>query len=397
MSDCPVVDFDPFADEMLLDPFDAYEDIRAISPVVKLRQYDCWAVLDYDLIIEVLNDYSRFSSAAGVGIENLDQVEAWRPKSIILETDPPEHDRARRVLTQVLSKPAMEKMRADFSNAASQIVDEVAKHGEIDGVADLAERFPMAVFPDALGIVQEGRENLLPWGAMVFNSHGPRNRHWHESMRDVERVKAWIMKQCARDALEAGGLGSRVYEAADSQEITEDEAGMLVRALLSAGLDTTINGIASTLYCFARFSDQWTLLQQNPSLVRSALNEVLRFEGAVTNFFRTTTADTTLAGYTIPAREKVLVLFAAGNRDPKRWDRPTEFLVERDARQHVGFGAGVHKCVGQMVARLEVEIVLTAVLEHVEKIELAGSPKIRLNNTLRGLESLPLRLTRKAA
>ncbi len=389
---CAEVDFDPYADDMLEDPFSAYEELRSLSPVIKLKKYDCWAVLDYDPIVEVLNDPQRFSSAAGVGIDNFNKVEPWRPKSIILETDPPEHDRARRVLTRVLSRPAMEKMRVDFTAAARSLIDEVASLGEIDGVSDLAERFPLSVFPDAVGLVKDGRDNLLPYGMMVFNSHGPRNRHREESMQGAESVTEWVLNQCSRAALAPGGLGSQVYEAVETGEITEHEAGMLVRSLLSAGLDTTMNGIASALYCFASFPEQWQVLRENPKLVRSAIDEVLRFQGAVTNFFRTTTKDVTLAGVSIPAGEKVLVLFAAGNRDPKRWDTPTEFRVERDARGHLGFGSGVHRCVGQMVARLELEIVLTALLEKVERFELTGEPTIRLNNSLRGLATLPLRL-----
>lgn len=394
---CPEVAFDPYSDDVLDDPFAAYEELRELSPVVKLKKYDCWAVLDYEPIVEVLNDHERFSSAAGVGFDNYNKVEPWRPKSIILETDPPEHDRARRVLTRVLSRPAIEKMRLDFAHAAKSLVAEVAAQGEIDGVGDLAERFPLSVFPDAVGVVQEGRENLLPFGALVFNAQGPRNRLWHESMRDVEATMAWIMAQCARESLAPSGLGRQIYESADAGEITEHEAGMLVRSLLSAGLDTTVNGISSALYCFASFPEQWHALRENPKLVRSAIDEVLRYQGAVTNFYRTTTQDVTLAGVSIPAGEKVLVLFAAGNRDPKRWDNSTEFRVERDARGHLGFGSGVHRCVGQMVARLELEIVLASLLEKVVRIELNGEPKIRLNNSLRGMETLPLRLITQAS
>lgn len=389
-TNCPEVDFDPWADDMLKDPFSSYEKLRAISPVVKLRKYGCWAVLDYDPIVEALNDHERFSSAAGVGIDNFSKVKPWRPKSIILETDPPEHDRARRVLTRVLSLPAMEKLRADFTVAARSIVGGVVARGNFDGVSDLAERFPLAVFPDAVGLGKEGRENLLPYGMMVFNAQGPRNEVWTTSMRNADAVTAWIMGQCSREALAPGSLGSTVYEAADTGEITEHEAGMLVRSLLSAGLDTTINGIASALFCFSAFPKQWQLLREKPNLVRSAINEVLRFQGAVMNFFRTTTQDVALAGVPIPAGEKLLVLFAAGNRDPKRWESPDEFLIERDARGHLGFGWGVHKCVGQMVARIELEIVLAALLDRVERLELTGEPKTRLNNSLRGFESVPL-------
>lgn len=386
------VEFDPYSDESLRDPFAAYEQVRSVGPVVKLKKYDCWAVLDYDPIVEVLNDHERFSSAAGVGIDNFNKVEPWRPKSIILETDPPDHDRARRALTRVLSRPAMEKMRADFTRSAQSLIDEVVAQRHIDGVSDLAERFPLSVFPDAVGLVKEGRENLLTYGTMVFNAQGPRNTVWDASMQNAETVTEWIMHQCSRESLVHDGLGRQVYEAVDRGELSEQEAGMLVRSLLSAGLDTTINGIASALYCFAAFPQQWQLLRERPELARTAINEVLRFQGAVINFYRTTTRDVTLAGVPIPAGEKVLVLFAAGNRDRKRWEDADEFKIDRDARAHLGFGAGVHKCVGQMVARLELEIVLSALLSKVQKIQLAGAPKMRLNNSLRGLESLPLEL-----
>ena len=389
--ECPTVDFDPYSDAMLRDPFAAYESVRALGPVVRLNKYDCWAVFDYDLINEVLQDPDQYSSAAGVGVTNYHVEKPWHPKSIILETDPPEHDRARDVLSRVLSRLAMEKMRQDFAAIAEVLVSEVVAKGDIDAVPELAEKFPLSVFPDALGLVREGRENLLPWGSIIFNSHGPKNHLWHAAIEDVETRRPWIMQQCLRQSLDRGGLGSAVYEAVDSGEISESEAGMLVRSLLSAGLDTTVNGIAAALYCFAAYPDQWQLLREKPRLVRGAINEVLRYQGAVLNFFRTTTTAVTLGGVKIPEKQKVLVLFAAGNRDPKKWGDPENFRIERNASDHLGFGAGVHKCVGQMVARLEIEIILDALLQTVERMEHRGEPKIRLNNSLRGFSKLPIR------
>ncbi len=111
------------------------------------------------------------------------------------------------------------------------------------------------------------------------------------------------------------------------------------------------------------------------------------------NFFRTTTREVNLGGYLIPANEKVLVMFAAGNRDPKRWRDAATFDICRETKGHLGFGGGVHTCVGQMVARLEAELVLAELVQRVEHIELAGPPVRRLNNALRGLASLPLRVS----
>lgn len=389
---CPEVDFDPFSDAMLDDPFPTYEELRALGPLVKLRKYDCYAVLDFDALTTVLNDWQTFSSAAGVGLNNYLRDKPWRPKSIILEVDPPDHDVTRRVLNRVLSRPAMEKMRQTFAVEAAALVDALVNKGEFDGIKELAEVYPLKVFPDAVGLNKVGRENLLAYGALAFNATCPHNHLFAASMRGADQVIAWIMSQCERSALTPDGLGAQTFAAVDRGEVSEAEAGMLVRSLLSAGVDTTINGLGNALYCFARFPQQWQALKQRPELARSAIDEILRYEGAVMNFFRTTTRDTILGGYELPRHQKVLVPFAAGNRDPKRWSDADKFDITREAKGHLGFGGGVHTCVGQMVARLEVELILAELLKRVDRLEMTGQPLRRLNNALRGLASLPLRV-----
>ncbi len=387
---CPVSDWDPFSDAALADPFTAYEELRKLAPIVYLQKYDCLAVLDFDAMAEVLNDWETYSSAAGVGLANFNTDPPWRPKSIILEVDPPEHDLARRVLNRVLCRPTMEKMRENFSVEAERLVASLITQKEFDGVKELAEVYPLMVFPDAVGLAREGRENLLLYGSMVFNAAYTGNRHFEEAAENSEQTVAWILKQCARDALSKDGLGAQTYAAADKGEISEEEAGMLVRSLLSAGVDTTVNAIGSALYCFGRFPRQWEILKENPDLARGVIDEVLRLEGGVINFFRTTTQESDLCGYLLPANTKVLVLFSAANRDPKHWQTPEKFDIQRDSRDHLGFGGGIHKCVGQMVARLEMELILTELVKNVSKLEIIGEPVRRLNNGLRGLDSLPL-------
>ncbi len=389
---CPVVGFDPFSDAMLDDPFTAYEELRALAPVVKLERHGCYMAVDYEALNTVLTDWEHFSSAHGVGLNNYLINKPWRPKSIILEVDPPDHTVTRRVLNRVLSRPAMEKMRQTFALEAAALVEALVARGEFDGVKDLAEVYPLKVFPDAVGLNKVGRENLVAYGALAFNATCPTNHLFEESMQGSEQVIAWIMSQCTRAALTPDGLGAHTFAAVERGEVNEAEAGMLVRSLLSAGVDTTINGLGNALYCFARHPAEWRLLRAKPELARSAIDEILRFEGAVMNFFRTTTAPVTLAGYHIPQHEKILVPFAAGNRDPKRWVHADKFDIARDTKGHLGFGGGVHLCVGQMVARLEVELILAELLKRVENIELAGTPVRRLNNALRGLASLPLRV-----
>src|SRR5262249_19575820 len=156
------------------------------------------------------------------------------------------------------------------------------------------------------------------------------------------------------------------------------------RSLLSAGLDTTVYGLGNALFALATHPDAWAQLRDQPELARHAFEESLRLESTVQTFFRTTTTATELGGVELPADAKILLFLGAANRDPRRWERPDQFDITRKPTGHVAFGYGIHSCVGQMIARLEGEIVLKALAERVERLELAAPPVRRLNNTLRG-------------
>jgi len=203
------------------------------------------------------------------------------------------------------------------------------------------------------------------------------------------------MQRCSRAALRPGSLGAEVYKHADSGDVTEAEAALLVRSFLSAGIDTTVCALGNALLCFAENPAEWQKLRQDPSKVRQAFEEVMRFETPFQCYFRTTTRATEFAGVTIDNEEKIYVSIAAANRDPRRWPEPTRFDIARKTPGHVGFGAGIHACVGQMMARLEVEMMLVAMLERVASIEIDGKPERLLHNTLRAVTKLPVHMTRQ--
>lgn len=165
---------------------------------------------------------------------------------------------------------------------------------------------------------------------------------------------------------------------------------MLVRSLLSAGLDTTICSIACALVCFARFPDQWDRVRADPGIARNAFDEVVRFESPVQTFFRTVAKPVTIGDIELPDGAKVLMFFASANRDPRKWDDPDVFDVTRKTGPHVGFGAGIHRCVGEMLSKLEGEILIRALARRVARFELTAEPVPLYNNTLRGYENIPL-------
>jgi cytochrome P450 len=388
----PVSTADPFSHGFLRDPYPHHEALREAGPVVWLERYGIWAMARHEQVRDALTDWQTYCSSAGVGLSDFRKEPPWRPPSIILQADPPLHTRTRAVLTRILSPAAIKALRDTFEREAEKLIARLVGQREFDGVADLAEAYPLKVFPDAVGISEEGRENLLPYGSMVFNSFGPRNDLFDLAMANAGPVRDWIMSKCSRAALAPGGLGMQIFEAVDAGELTEDEAGMLVRSFLSAGIDTTVYGLGNALYCMARYPGQWKVLRENPNLIRGAFEEVLRFEAPVQSFFRTTTRDVEVGGVRLGDGEKVLLLFAAANRDPRRWDRPDTFDVTRRAAGHMTFGTGIHGCVGQAVARLETEAILTALAKRVASFELRGEPERRLNNTLRGFDTMPLRV-----
>lgn len=391
-AECPVLGVDPYSRENLMDPSALHAQLRDAGPVVRLARYECWAMARFAEVHAAMNDWQTYSSASGVGLDDFRKTKPWRPPSILLEVDPPLHTQTRSVMSRVMSPAAMRQKRVEWQEKADRLVDDLVARGTFDAISDLANVFPLRVFPDAVGLGPEGRENLLPYGNMVFNSFGPRNEVFLESVADAQPVVQWIMDQCRRDMLTPGGFGAQVFEAMDRGEIDETQAPILVRSMLTAGLDTTIIGIGSMVHAFALFPDQWRLLRDTPALLRPAFDEVVRWASPVQTFFRTTTRDVHVDGVTIPEGEKVLMFLGAANRDPRKWERPDDLDIRRATTGHVGFGTGIHGCVGQMVARMEADVVMTAMIKRIRAIEIVGEPVRHLNNTLRSLASLPVRV-----
>ena len=389
----PSLDIDPFCTAFFDDPFPAHAAMRDAGPVVYLPRYDIHAVARHDEVRDMLMDWGSFTSARGVGISDFAKEKPWRLPSLLLEADPPLHDRTRKLMDKVLSPAAVRGLRAAFAVAADALIDDLLTRGSFDAVRDLAEAYPLTVFPDAVGMPAENRRFLLPYGNMVFNSFGPRNALFEAAVADAEPVLAWVQAQSRRDALSATGFGAAIHAAADDGDVSVAEAEVLVRSLLTAGVDTTVNGLCAAVYCLARFPLAFAQLRADPSLARSAFEEAVRLESPVQTFFRTSTRDVTIGEETIPEGSKVLMFLGAANRDPRRWERADEYDIARRNAGHVGFGTGIHGCVGAVLARLEGELVLAALARKVGSIEIVGEPRRRYNNTLRGMASLPVRIT----
>ncbi|RUM20459.1 cytochrome P450 [Rhizobium vallis] len=388
----PLWDIDPYDEDILRDPHEYYTELRQKGPLVYIPKYSVLASGTFAVTREIFSDWQRFVSSRGVGLTDFGLVEPWRPPSIILEVDPPAHTLTRAVMARALSPKAVMQLKEDFARSAKDLIRRLLDRGApFDAVVDLAEAFPTDVFPRAVGLRERDARRMTDYGAMVFNALGPDNHLRRDALAKAADIVPWITNQCSREKLLPGGFGEAIYAASDAGEITPEQAGMLVRSLLSAGVDTTVTGIGNALWCLANNPDQYALLREDPSRARAVFEEALRLTSPVHTFCRTAAADTEVAGTKIAEGTKVLCVLGAANTDPDHWDDPMRFDISRKVTGHMAFGAGIHGCVGQNVARAEGEAILSELAKAVRSLELVGAPVWRPNNAIRALDKLPVR------
>jgi cytochrome P450 len=362
--------------------------LRELAPVVKLSREGITMLTRYEHVAAGLRDWKTFSSTS----------RPWHdPKSVrpelLLVDDPPKHTAVRAVISAALSPKALSKMGETFRADAETLVSAVAqKSGStVDAVAEITRPFVYKVLPDLLGIPLEGREHMYAFGNMVWATLGPVNELFDAAMKDTAPVIEWVQRCCSRENLAPEGLGTQMFLAADRGEITDEEAQLLIGILLSAAADTTVMTLASAIRAFALFPEQYQLLRAERSLVRAAFEESLRWDSPSRMAGRITMQPVQIEDVMIPAGERCGLMFAAANRDPRKWTQPDRFDVRRDNRAHLGWGQGVHACVGRVLAGLEADALLGAVAQHIQRFELAGEPEPWMTAIGHGPEKLPVR------
>lgn len=390
----PEWDIDPYDVEILKHPTEFFTELRRKGPFVWFSRYGVLGCGRYAEVREVFSDWRRFVSGRGVGMSDFKHEKPWRTPSLVLETDPPEHTRARNVIGLALAPRAVAALKDRFQQEADLLVDRLLEKGTFECVTELAEPYPLKVFPDAVGITADNRKNLITYGAMVFNGVGPDNAIRRETLAHAAEVVPWIMAKCARDAITKDGFAAAIYEGVDRGEVSEEEAGLLVRSLLSAGIDTTVTAIGNAMWCFINNPDQFEVLKNDPSMARNAFEEVLRYTSPIQSFYRTADLDTQVSGIDIPEGTKIYCALGSANLDEEQWPEAARFDISRKTGGHVAFGVGIHGCVGQHVARQEGEAVLNAIARKVAKIEAAGEAEWRPGNSIRALDRFDISFLR---
>lgn len=385
----PTIDVDLFSEKEILEPYETYRALRDAGPVVYLPRYRMWAVARYEEVRAVLRNVETFSSAGGVAVND-----PFNQQSVgtTLASDPPEHERLREIVAASLTPRALSGRRAGIEERAEALVTGLVRRREFDAVTELAQVLPLSVVPDFIGLPDEGRDQLLDWASAVFNAIGPMNDRALAGLPAVADLVTYIQRLVEEGALAPGSLGAGVLAAARDGRIPSAQCPALMLDYLAPSLDTTISAVGSAIHLFSTHPDQWEKLRADPTLIPNAFNEVVRLESPIRGFCRNTTGPTSIGGVSLEAGAKVLVLFAAANRDERKWESPETFDITRRNSDQVGFGHGIHGCAGQGLARIEAHAILGSLVRHVAAFELMGAERA-INNIIRAFASVRVRAT----
>ena len=292
----------------------------------------------------------------------------------------------------------MKAWQAAISEVADELVDDMIDRGKTDVVADLAKPLPNRLIAMMLGIPREDHERFLAWSDAIVEGAFTRLTP-HGIALNARSASATLAMRRNLDRLithrrhhPGDDLISMMTTSDGDDVLTDDEVFWSAAMLIGAGSETTTNLLSGLFLALAQQPDLYARLRAHPELIPAAIEEQLRLGSPVQGFYRTATRDYTVGGQTIPAGARVLLLFAAANRDPRHYDHPDTFDLDRNPTDHLGFGLGIHYCLGTPLSRLEVGRVLTQLLPRVEAIRLDGDYEYLENPTMRGLARLPIEL-----
>ncbi|MFD1505767.1 cytochrome P450 [Georgenia yuyongxinii] len=377
-------DIDLFTDEVLADPYPHFAKLREQAAVVRLEKNGVWALTRYGEIRDALANWEVFSSNYLAFNDAMN--EALQGTS--LTTDPPEHTALRAALTENLTPRALRGMKADIDAKADAMVARLVEQGSFDAIDDLARALPLQVVADLIGVQDDIRAKILGWGEAAFNVLGPMNQRTIDSFPIAGEMFEWSLQVKASDLAE-GSMGRAIFDAGERGDIPLESCGHIIHQYVAAGMDSTIAAIGNAIHQLATHPDQFDLIREDPSLIPSAFNEVLRYESPVHAFARLVKQDVVVAGQLIPAGDRIAVLYGSGNRDHRHYEDPDTFDVRRNPIDHLSFGYGVHGCAGQGLARLEAYGVIAALARRVKRIHV-GEGERHMNNMMMALGKLPV-------
>ncbi len=391
--------FDPQDPEFLADPYPAFDALRAVGEVhdhpglgmaVAVSHSACSAVLRHRGLGRVWSDVKPVEQFAAVNLLH---------RNSLLESEPPKHTRLRRLIAGAFARGHVERLRPWVAELAGRLVDGLAEKIEAGDSADLlvevAGPLPVEVIAELLGVPGPDRALLQPWSNAIVKLYEyglpPQTREAAE--RAAAEFVAYLRELIALRRRQPGSdlVSDLVAETdTDGARLTEDELVATAVLLLMAGHEASVNVVGNGVLALMRHRDQWQRLVEDPALLPTAVEELIRFDSPLQLFERTAATEVEIAGHVVKPGEKIAALLGAAARDPLVFDSPGTLDVGRSPNAHLGFGAGIHYCVGAPLARLEIGATLSALTRRLPTAQLAETPARRAEFVIRGLRSLHL-------
>jgi len=385
-----LTEFDPTEEQFLADPYPTLARLREQGPLVWHEPWSMWLATDHATVSAVLKN-----RAFGRLWNDWEPVEEMEPfntlhRNQLMENEPPQHTRMRRLLAGAFGRGHVERMRPRVEALATEMV--AALPDTFDVLADYAEPMPVYVICDLLGVPREDHEDLRRWSQAIV--------HMYE--KDIDEVTKreaieastafadYVREVIAMRRREPGEdlVSDLIAETDAGQGFSDDELVATVVLLLNAGHEASVNTFGNGIHALLTHRDQLARVTSGEVPIDIALEELIRFDAPLQLFERTATKDVEVAGQVVTAGQKVACLMGSANRDAAVFDRPDTFDVGRDPNPHVGFGLGIHFCLGAPLARLELGITLRALLDRFPDLVLAGESPRRPTWVLRGYESI---------
>lgn len=390
--------------EVRANPYPFYTQLRSQDPVHWDEAMGFWVLTRYADIASVYAD-ARFSRAQGLrrGFERLPEAEQRIAEPVyhsfsktMFYSDPPYHTRLRGLVNNAFTPNAVEQMRPHVQRMVDSLLDAVQTQGEMDAIHDLAHPLPILVISQMLGLPAEERGRFKQWSDDLFAILGS-VPHAPESMERASRSLAELtdylttLSHSRRQQPQNDLISALVGVVEKGQRLTQEELIANVTILLSAGHETTSNLIGNGLLALLRNPDQMQKLRDHPKLVPSAVEEMMRYDNPVQIAYRSAAADVEIGGKYMRKGQLVNSVLAAGNRDPERFSEPDQFDISRDEGRQLGFGLGIHFCIGAPLVRLEAQIAFSTILRRFPELHLATENlEWQEHPIFRGVKSLPL-------
>jgi len=389
------VALDLHAPDIVADPYSTFAKLRREAPVVQHAPSGIWLSLSYEQVNAVLRD--RRFGRLWRDREPAQRFEAFNllHRHQMMENEPPDHTRLRSLVAQAFARGHVERLRPRVAEIADGLLDQVESAGRMDLIADFAAVLPVEVIAELLDVPHSDRPQLRPWSnAIVKMYEWGRSADLQNRALAASREFADYMRVLVRERRgnPQNDLVSHLAVAEhDGQRLTENEAVASAILLLNAGHEASVNVLGNGFVALLRHRDQLARLRADPALIPSAVEEMIRYDAPLQLFERTAREDVELGGCLVRAGEKAAALLGAANRDPAVFTDPDRFDVGRSPNPHLGFGAGVHFCLGAPLARVELQVAVATLLRRLPGLALAGEPTLRPTFTMRGYAEVPVR------